>query len=89
MDVRRAAAEELPFPDDAFDVVLAQLVVHFMTDPVRGIAQMARTTAPGGVVAATVWDHAGELGPLAAFWAAVRTLDPDAPDESHLPGETR
>lgn len=86
MDVRRAGAEDLPFDDASFDLVLAQLVVHFMTDPVRGLAEMRRVTAPGGVVAASVWDHAGGKGPLAAFWSAVRSLDPTAPDESHLPG---
>ena len=60
VDVRRASAEELPFADDAFDAALAQLVVHFMTDPVAGLREMARVTRPGGVVAACVWDHAGE-----------------------------
>ena len=39
---------------------LAQLVVHFMADPVAGLREMARVTRPGGVVAACVWDHAGE-----------------------------
>jgi len=86
MDVRRSGAESLPFPDVSFDAVLAQLVVHFMTDPVTGIAEMARTTAPGGIVAASVWDHAGGQGPLAAFWSAARSLDASAPDESDLPG---
>ncbi|HEY0937798.1 MAG TPA: hypothetical protein VGD91_29165 [Trebonia sp.] len=43
-------------------------------------------TQPGGTVAACVWDHAGDRGPLAAFWAAVRELDPAAADESDLPG---
>jgi SAM-dependent methyltransferase len=86
MDVRLSAAEALPFPDSSFEAVLAQLVVHFMSDPVRGISEMARTTAAGGVVAACVWDHAGDKGPLAAFWAAARSLDPSAPDESDLPG---
>jgi len=86
MDVQRSRAESLPFPDGTFDVVLAQLVVHFMTDPVAGIAEMARTTAPGGVVAASVWDHAGGKGPLSAFWSAVRSWDPSASDESDLPG---
>jgi len=86
MDVRRTGAESLPFPDGSFDAVLAQLVVHFMTDPVTGIAEMARTTAAGGVVAASVWDHAGDKGPLSAFWSAARSLDPSVPDESHLPG---
>ena len=86
MDVHRSGAESLPFPARSFDVVLAQLVVHFMTDPVTGIAEMARTTTPGGVVAASVWDHAGHKGPLSAFWSAARSLDPSAPDESDLPG---
>jgi SAM-dependent methyltransferase len=81
-----AAAERLPFPDGAFDAVLAQLVVHFMADPVAGLREMSRVTRPGGVVAACVWDHAGGRGPLTAFWRAVRQLDPAAPDESELPG---
>ncbi len=86
MDVRRAAAESLPHDSATFDVTLAQLVVHFMTDPVAGIREMGRVTRPGGIVAATVWDFAGRTDPLAAFWAAVRSIDPQAPDESHRPG---
>jgi SAM-dependent methyltransferase len=86
VDVRQSAAEQLPFPDDAFDAALAQLVVHFMTDPVLGLREMGRVTRPGGVVAACVWDHAGGRGPLTAFWSAVRELDPAAHDESGLAG---
>ena len=40
--VEQAAAEQLPFPDDAFDAALAQLVVHFMADPVAGLREVAR-----------------------------------------------
>lgn len=86
VDVRRSTAEQLPFPDDVFDAALAQLVVHFMTDPVQGLREMARVTRPGGVVAACVWDHAGGRGPLTAFWSAVRELDLAAHDESDLAG---
>ena len=86
VDVQRAPAEELPFDDDQFDAALAQLVVHFMGDPARGLAEMARVTRPGGVVAACVWDHAGEKTPLAPFWAAVHELDPDATDEAEMAG---
>ena len=68
VDIRQSAAEQLPFGDDAFDVALAQLVVHFMTDPVTGLREMARVTSPGGVVAACVWDHAGGRGPVSPFW---------------------
>ena len=86
VDVRSATAERLPFPDGAFDAALAQLVVHFMTDPVAGLREMGRVTRPGGVVSACVWDHAGGRGPLAVFWQAVRQLDPAADDESDLAG---
>jgi SAM-dependent methyltransferase len=82
----RAAAEELPFEHDCFDAALAQLVVHFMADPVRGIGEMKRVTVSGGNVAACVWDHAGGLGPLGLFWEVARELDPDVEDESRLAG---
>ena len=84
--VEVAAAEDLPFADDAFDAALAQLVVHFMTDPVAGLAEMRRVTRPGGVVAATVWDHAGGSSPVAPFWRAAHGLGLDAPDESSFAG---
>jgi SAM-dependent methyltransferase len=86
LDIRAAAAERLPFPDGTFDLVLAQLVVHFMADPVAGLREMARVARPGGVVAASVWDHAGGGGPLSVFWRAVLELDPAARDESGLAG---
>ena len=86
VDVRSGVAEQLPFPDDSFDLALAQLVVHFMTDPVAGLREMARVTRPGGLVAACVWDHAGGGGPLATFWQAVQAIDPQARDESGLAG---
>lgn len=86
VDVRRAPAEQVPFPDEAFDGALAQLVVHFMKDPVAGLTEMARVTRRDGVVAACVWDHGGTKGPLHLFWDAARALDPDVDDESDLPG---
>jgi SAM-dependent methyltransferase len=86
VDVAQASAEQLPFPDDAFDAALAQLVVHFMSDPVAGLAEMARVTRRDGVVAACVWDHAGGQGPLSLFWQAARQLDPGVEDESRLAG---
>jgi SAM-dependent methyltransferase len=86
VDVRRATAEQMPFPAAIFDAALAQLVVHFMRDPVAGLAGMARVTRHDGVVAACVWDHGGIKGPLQVFWSAARALDPDVDDESDLPG---
>ena len=84
--VRRASAEHLPFPNETFDAALAQLVVHFMADPVTGLREMARVTRKHGVVAACVWDHAGGQGPLSLYWDAARELDPEVEDESELAG---
>ena len=89
VDIVVGGAEALSFDDDTFDATLAQLVVQFMTDPVAGLREMARVTRPGGVVAATVWNHAGGVGPLSHFWDAVREVDPLAGDESGLAGVGR
>lgn len=86
VDVRVATAEALPFDDAQFDASLAQLVVHFMSDPVGGLTEMRRVTRQGGVVAASVWDHAGGRGPVGVFWRAARELDADVTDESDLAG---
>ena len=86
VEVTQAPAERLPFPNEDFDASLAQLVVHFMADPLEGLREMARVTRPGGLVAACVWDHGGGQGPLSGFWAAARDLDPTVEDESRLAG---
>jgi SAM-dependent methyltransferase len=74
--VEVAAAERLPFPDDTFDAALSQLVVNFMTDAPAGIAEMRRVTRPGGTVASAVWDYAGGMTLLRAYWDAAVALDP-------------
>lgn len=86
LDVHNSPAEQLPFGDDLFDATMAQLVVHFMQDPVTGLAEMARVTRRDGRVAACVWDLAGDRSPISPFWAAVHRLDPLAADESKRAG---
>ena len=86
VDTQRATAEALPFEDRTFDTTLAQLVVHFMKEPIVGLREMARVTRRGGVVAACVWDHEGGGGPLSLFWDAVRELDRDVEGEAQLAG---
>ncbi len=86
VSVQRAAAEKLPFEDQAFDAALAQLVVHFMADPVVGLREMGRVTRQHGVVAACVWAHCGGPGPLSHFWQAAHKIDPDVEDQSQVAG---
>ena len=84
VDVRVASAESLPFADRSFDAALAQLVVHFMRDPVVGLSEMRRVTRADGVVAACVWDE--EQNPASSFWAAVREVDPGFERQTDRPG---
>jgi SAM-dependent methyltransferase len=86
LDIQPASAEQLPYPDDFFDHALAQLVVHFMRDPVAGLGEMARVTKAGGAVSAAVWDFAGGRAPLSTFWLAATNIDPGARTESGLAG---
>jgi ubiquinone/menaquinone biosynthesis C-methylase UbiE len=76
VEVVVAAAETLPFGDCRFDAVLSQLVVNFMGDAEAGVREMARVTRPGGVVASCLWDYAGEMTLLRAFWNAAREVAP-------------
>lgn len=73
--VRVAAAEALPFADQEFDAVLAQLVVSLMSDARQGVREMRRVARRGGVVATCVWDFAGGMTLLRTFWDAATALD--------------
>jgi SAM-dependent methyltransferase len=84
LTAEQGPVEELPFADDVFDVAAAQLVFHFVSDPERGVREMARVVRPGGTVAACTWDMTNEMEMLRAFWDAALTLWPDAPDEARV-----
>lgn len=71
-------ATALPFPDGRFEATVGGLMLNFVPDPAAAVAELARVTAPGGVVAAYVWDYAGGMGMLRSFWDAVVQLDPAA-----------
>ena len=75
-DVRLGKAEQLPFDDGSFDVVLSQLVLNFMTEARGGVGEMRRVAAAGGTVASCVWDYAGEMTLLRHFWDAAIAVDP-------------
>jgi ubiquinone/menaquinone biosynthesis C-methylase UbiE len=56
---RQGDAMALPFPDHAFDIAIMALVIFFVPEPAKGLAEMVRVVAPGGTVAAYVWDIMG------------------------------
>jgi SAM-dependent methyltransferase len=71
-------AAALPFPDASFDRVLCQLVLHFVPEPERAVAEMRRVARPGATVAAAVWDARGGLVAHRLFHDTAAVLDPAA-----------
>jgi SAM-dependent methyltransferase len=86
-DIRRSAAESLPFADGAFDAALAQLVLPFVQDAGAVALQMRRVVRPGGVVATCSWARDGmEL--LDVVWGAARDRLGIEGGESGMPYRT-
>jgi SAM-dependent methyltransferase len=76
-----ADAQALPFDDGSFDAAVAGLVLNFVPHPAAGLAEMARVTRPGGVVAGYVWDYAEGMEFLRSFWDAALVVDERAQAE--------
>src|SRR5215208_852186 len=84
-------ARDLPFEDNSFDRAFSLLVLHFIPDAERAVAEMRRVVRPGGTVAAAVWDSYGGQPHIRMMWDVAATLDPwverplfrpmNAPDE--------
>src|SRR5690348_3737400 len=72
-------AQALPFPDDRFDAAVMALVIFFVPDPAKGVAEMARVVRPGGTVAAYAWDLLGGGFPLEPIRAELRAMGIDPP----------
>ncbi len=76
---RQADAMALPFTDDTFDAAIMPLVIFFVLEPARGVAEMARVVAPGGIVASYAWDMPGGGFPYEALWSAMREMGAKVP----------
>jgi SAM-dependent methyltransferase len=74
----QADATALPDPPHTFDAAVSGLVLNFVPEPARAVAEMRRVVRPDGVVAAYVWDYAGEMQLIRTFWDAAVELDPSA-----------
>jgi SAM-dependent methyltransferase len=86
---RQGDAMALPFADDVFDMAVMPLVIFFVPEPSRGVAEMARVVSAGGIVAAYAWDLPGGGFPYAALQAEMRELGaavswPPSPDASRI-----
>lgn len=70
-------AMALPFADNEFDAAAMALVIFFVPDPAKGVAEMARVVRPGGTVAAYAWDMHGGGFPFAPLLAELRAMGID------------
>jgi len=71
-------AQKLSLADGSSDATVSGLVINFIPDQAKAVTEMKRVTRPGGVVAAYVWDYAGEMQMMRHFWNAAVALDPNA-----------
>lgn len=76
---RQGDAMAQPFPDDTFDAAVMPLVIFFVPDPVRGVAEMVRVVRPGGTVAAYAWDMVGGGFPYEALHDEMRAMGVEVP----------
>ncbi|MGY1808020.1 class I SAM-dependent methyltransferase [Blastococcus sp. SYSU D00669] len=72
----QGSAQSLPLADGSVDVVVSGLVLNFVPDAAAALAEMRRVAAPGGLIAAYVWDYAGGMELMRHFWAAAAERDP-------------
>lgn len=76
---RQGDAQALPYDDHSFDAVAMALVIGFIPDPAKAVAEMARVARPGGWVATYMWDMPNAGIPLAPLIAALRSMGIDLP----------
>jgi SAM-dependent methyltransferase len=80
--VELGRAESIPFESGGYDHAMAQLVLHFVSDPDSAASEMMRVVRPGGLVSACVWDFDDGMEMLRCFWDAALEIDAAAPDEA-------
>jgi SAM-dependent methyltransferase len=82
---RTGDAQDLPLADDSVDAAVSGLVLNFVPDQARAVAEMSRVTRPDGVVAVYVWDYTGEMQMMRIFWDAAVELDRSAVEHDEGP----
>lgn len=74
MQFRQGGAMELPYDANSFDAATMALVLFFVPEPAKGVAEMARVVKPGGTVAAYAWDIFGGGFPQERLFDELRAM---------------
>jgi len=77
-EFRQGSGDRIPARDGEIDVAVSGLVLNFIPDQRRALAELMRSTGPGGTIAAYVWDYAGHVQFMRYFWDAAIALNPAA-----------
>jgi ubiquinone/menaquinone biosynthesis C-methylase UbiE len=88
-EFRQGDAMALPFPADRFDAAVMALVLVFVPEPAKGLAEMVRVVRPGGTVAAYMWDMLGGGFPLDPILVEMRAMDLTPPRPPQLDASRR
>jgi ubiquinone/menaquinone biosynthesis C-methylase UbiE len=65
---------ELPFSTGSFDAAVMALVIFFVPDPAKGVAEMMRVVCPGGTISTYAWDIFGGGFPHDPIQAEMRAM---------------
>ncbi len=88
-EFRQGDAMALPFPDGTFDAAVMALVLVFVPEPAKGVAEMVRVVRPGGIVAAYMWDMRGGGFPLDSLLVEIRAMGLTPPSPPQLDASRR
>lgn len=88
-EFRLGDAQALPFDDGSFDVAIMALVLSFLPNPAKAVAEMARVVRPGGCVATYMWDLPGGGAPVTPVYTAIESLGSASPRPPRPEDSTR
>lgn len=74
-EARVGSAENLPFEDERFELVVSGLALNFFQNLEQALSELIRVSKPNGVIAAYVWDYSGRMDFLRYFWDAAYKID--------------
>src|SRR3954452_13590040 len=78
-EFRVGDAQQLPYGDASFDAVAMALVISFVPEPAKAVAEMARVAKPGAVVATYMWDFEKQGVPVAPIYKAMKAMGIEPP----------